>query len=295
MEIYRLYKDAGALGRVEKIRLLRESLQPVLRVARNMGLLDQVEWIRYRVAVLRSYRRNATFCRQHPHFAVPPRHLAYEAYSSLDWEFYKTTGEQTAIYLAEAIKKYSAEFTRKPLHILEWGCGPGRVIRHMPVLFGSAGRFYGTDYNRETINWCQENIPEVHFEMNELLPPLGFGNDFFDVVYAISVFTHLSERAGQLWIGELERVTVPGGLIIFTVHGDALKRYLLPDELCRYESYGLVERGHYQEGKKMFSTYHSPKYVSERLLANMQVLEHRTDGFYANIQDVWIARKNQEA
>jgi len=281
----------SSLNQVERKRLVKESLQPIPRLLRVLGLLNQVEKVRYITAVMASYRKNAVFCRDNPGFAVPPKHLAYDAYNRLDWSFYKTSGEQTAIYFAGIIKNYEKQTESAPLNILEWGCGPGRVVRHLPSLFGSRGQIYGTDYNAETVHWCKKNIPQVHFEINGLYPPLNFEDERFDAVYAISVFTHLSEEIGRLWINELERITASKGLIVFTVNGDSLKRYLLPDELAKYESYGFVERSNYQEGKKWFSTFHSPQYVAKSFLTHMEVLEHRTDGFYANIQDVWIARK----
>jgi hypothetical protein len=60
----------------------------------------------------------------------------------------------------------------KNLTILAWGCGPGRIIRHMPDLFDESGQCHGTDYNFRSIAWCRENLPGIQFAINDLKPPL---------------------------------------------------------------------------------------------------------------------------
>ena len=51
--------------------------------------------------------------------------------------------------------------------ILDWGCGPGRIVRHLPSIVSKA-KIFGSDYNEESINWCRENIEDVGFEVNGL-------------------------------------------------------------------------------------------------------------------------------
>jgi len=104
--------------------------------------------------------------------------------------------------------------------ILDFGVGCGRVARHWA---GSGVDVHGCDYNPVLVEWCRRNLPHVTAASNGLDPPLSYENERFDFVYALSVFTHLTERQQRLWITELRRVTRPGGLVLFTTHGPALR------------------------------------------------------------------------
>jgi ubiquinone/menaquinone biosynthesis C-methylase UbiE len=172
---------------------------------------------------------------------VPPRFLAFDAYSAPDWDFYKISGSETATFLSSIAKRYLPENTS--LRVLEWGCGPARVIRHISSNFGSGAEVYGSDYNRDTISWCTQNIRGVIFSLNELRPPLPFNDRVFDFIYSISVFTHLSESVCHEWVKELYRIMRSGAIAVISTDGDRSLKRLLPDELETYQTRGVVVRG----------------------------------------------------
>ena len=188
------------------------------------------------------------------------------------------------------------ELTRSgaPLEVLEWGCGPGRLIRHMNVLLPERElRLAGADYNPESIAWCRQNVPGIEFVANELDPPLPFDQARFDVVYNFSVFTHLSKSVQESWVKELGRVLKPGGLLISTIAGEAY-RYLLaaPDELAAFDAGQAVVQGNYKEGRKWFLALHPASYVRDKLFGSFadvrRLATYPEDGI---VQEVWIARK----
>jgi predicted SAM-dependent methyltransferase len=162
----------------------------------------------------------------------------------------------------------------------------------LPALFGKTVEIYGSDYNSETINWCEQNIPGIHFFLNELNPPLRHPDNKFDLVYCISVFTHLSAETGINWANELFRVLKPGGILVITTSGDnTYNTELLADEKKKYKETGIVVRGQYQEGKKMYLARHNPAYVKENLLKKFELLQYIPAGFPFIEQDCWIVRK----
>ncbi|WP_205698116.1 class I SAM-dependent methyltransferase [Conexibacter sp. SYSU D00693] len=103
--------------------------------------------------------------------------------------------------------------------VLDFGCGPGRVVDGVAPLLAPGAVLVGTDVDRESIAWASRNRPGLRFEANGFAPPLAFGDAEFDLVYAISVFTHLTEAQGDAWLTELLRVLRPGGTAILTVLG----------------------------------------------------------------------------
>lgn len=263
----------------------------IMSAVRALGLLpaaDSIKFVQRRAA---SARGNIRFLAEHPGFVPPPANLAFDAYNTVDWAAYHDGGRLHAEVFAEAIL---ARTDGHALRVLEWGCGPGRLIRHMPELLGDrADRIAGTDYNPETIDWCTEHLPAIDFTLNDLMPPLAFPDDYFDAAYNFSVFTHLSEEAQRAWAAELRRVLKPGGVLLSTTHGDAY-RYLLArnEEQARYDSGHVVTQAQYGEGKKWYFAIHPPRFVRDALLAGYEQVEQLTVPPSAGMkQDLWCARK----
>ena len=112
-----------------------------------------------------------------------------------------------------------------------------------------------------------------------------------DVVYTISVFTHMSEAFQLEWMAELGRVLVPGGLLIFTTHGEEKRYKLFGSELSAFDEGRLVVKANYIEGKKHTLAYHPNEYVETRMLGGFDLLEHvDSDGEHGVGQNIWIAR-----
>lgn len=268
-------------------KMIRVKIQNLLR---NLKLLRLTEKIRYQSTLWSLRKTNARFIQDNPGFKLPPPVLAFDAYSAPDWQFYKNSGEGTAKFLSETAIRYCVPGTIRAVY--EWGCGPARVVRHLPATFGNGVAVYGSDYNPDTIAWCSQNLPEIKFSLNNLTPQLVYPNNSFDFVYCISVFTHLAEQTGLLWAEELKRVLKPGGVLLITTSGDnAFKNEMLDSEKTAYTNEGVVVRGQYEEGKKMYLARHNPSYVREKLLKGFEIIEHSPAGFPFIAQDYWIARK----
>lgn len=105
-----------------------------------------------------------------------------------------------------------AEQTR----ILDFGAGYGRLLRFFRKDAPGA-QLTGTDIDTELVTWCRAHMPFGEWLQNEAAPPLPVEGASCDLVFAFSVFSHLSEQSHAEWLAELRRVLVPGGLAIVTV------------------------------------------------------------------------------
>lgn len=266
---------------------MKKNTQRAQHILRQTGLLSAVEQLRYWRSLWRYRRSNRRFRRQYPDFAVPPLHIAYDTLAGASWEYYHRTGIQLAEYLAGIVRERGLP---ESAAILEWGCGPGRIIRHLPDILPGV-RLYGSDYNAESIAWAQHNIPGVQFVTNGLQPPLPFEGAIFDFVYAFSVFTHLAEHTCLAWADELHRVLRPGGWLFLTTSGDMSAQYLLPHERRAYDAAGFWYRDKMTEGKKMAGMWMSPAYVRDTLLRRFAVYRHDEAGGLHRTQDRWLAQK----
>jgi SAM-dependent methyltransferase len=236
---------------------------------------------------------NTDFKKQNASFACPPMSLAFDAYGSTNLKLYHDMGFDFAMFVVKILKPHFQ--TQDKMKIFEWGCGPGRIIRHLPNIETSfAVEIFGSDYNLKTINWCRKNIGNVTFHINQLTPPLSFDSNFFNAIYVFSVFTHLSTSMQLAWSQELLRILKPGGIIIITTHGDNFVQHLTESEKNQYASGESVVREKVKEGTRDFSAWHPPEFVKRKLLEGFSVIEHMPKPDFAHLkQDIWIARKNE--
>jgi SAM-dependent methyltransferase len=108
--------------------------------------------------------------------------------------------------------------------VLDFGCGWGRVIRFF-LKDLDASRLWGIDHWDKHVEICRRTNLWANFERNEPFPPTRFRDGSFDLVFAYSVFSHLSEDAHEQWLGEFRRLLRPGGVFIATTWGrDLLER-----------------------------------------------------------------------
>ena len=101
-------------------------------------------------------------------------------------------------------------------NILDFGCGWGRIIRFFLKDVDPSG-LYGVDVNINIIEICQQsNLRGIEFKQINILPPIQFPDNMFDIIYLFSVFSHLSEEACMKWLAEFQRILRPGGIAIAT-------------------------------------------------------------------------------
>lgn len=265
----------------------KAQISTILRQLRLIYLADR---IRFHIQRYKNQKNNSTFKKDNPEVILPPDYLIYESFQ-IDYAKYYSGGFDTAKWLADYFSKY---IDLKDKKILDWGCGPGRVIRHLPAVIGNGCQFYGTDYNKETIDWCSTNLHGISFNCNTLEAKLPYEDNFLDVIYGISIFTHLSEQLHYDWYNELYRVLKPNGILFLTTQGDNFKTKLIASEVLQYENNKLVVRDKVKEGHRMFSAFH-PTAFMKNLFSNAEILEHYAEPIPETgdwiPQDVWIIRK----
>ena len=113
--------------------------------------------------------------------------------------------------------------------VLDFGCGTGRLLQHFRQIEGL--RIVGADVNPNMTAWCAKNISGIEFHNNSLEPPLDFAEDnSFDLVYALSVFTHIPIELQRPWLAEMRRILRPGGFLLCTMFGLWYMKLFLNDK-----------------------------------------------------------------
>jgi SAM-dependent methyltransferase len=240
--------------------------QHAMALARGIGVLPLFERARYLSAVRRAATGNKAYLAKNPDFAPPPLWWMHDMYAHASFELYMNTGRDTAAGLARRI---DAHVKLDRPRVADWGCGLARVIRHLPDRYERRG----FDYNPAAIDWCRQNIPGCTFAANSLRPPLPTPPASFDALYALSVFTHLSEKGHQEWFAEIARVLAPGGVFLGAFHAAPSDSQLLAGERARFQAGELVTRGSVAEGSRTFTAFHPEAYLRRALAPHFEIVE----------------------
>jgi SAM-dependent methyltransferase len=101
--------------------------------------------------------------------------------------------------------------------VLDFGSGPGKVLRHLvPEHRGT--EFHACDIHEPSIGWLRANLPGVQAFVNEEWPPLALPDGAVDLVWAMSVFTHITDAWAD-WLVDLHRVLDDDGLLLVSFLG----------------------------------------------------------------------------
>lgn len=137
--------------------------------------------------------------------------------------------------------------------ILDVGCGTGLLAIAATPLLGENGSYLGIDVMEKDIEFCKSQYPSplYSFKHIDVSNPMyapdqkpipqkwDLPDGEFDLVTALSVWTHFSERDGDFYFKEVDRVLKPGGkavITFFTLDHDYEKSLSrrTPGELARY-------------------------------------------------------------
>lgn len=167
--------------------------------------------------LIRTYRRQTEDRRP-----VPPVALRMAIGAGTSVEHYFRSGERTAAEVVRALERGKRPLTSAG-RILDFGCGCGRVTQALGDLVppGASVELHGSDVNDRAVMWARRHVA-AEFRANSFSPPLPYPDDYFDVVLAVSVFTHLDESNQDAWLQDVRRVLKPGGLACLSVGGHEL-------------------------------------------------------------------------
>ena len=171
----------------------------------------------------------------------------------------KWTGDHGAQLLRQStvfvrsLRQFGMALTGKPLdggRIMDFGCGYGRMLRLM-LHVTDPERLCGVDAWEESLQHCRDAGLPNSLGLSDALPTaLPFSERPFDLIFAFSVFTHLSPKAASACLRAMRRAVAPDGLVAITFrpveYWSSRQRHLkppLPDARLRE-----LQRRHARKG-----------------------------------------------
>jgi ubiquinone/menaquinone biosynthesis C-methylase UbiE len=117
--------------------------------------------------------------------------------------------------------------------ILDAGCGTGVVTRAIARRAKGKCQVVGSDYSPALIDAARQQAKEfkldsqIDFQVNDI-HSLDFEDDYFDIVIAHTVLTHVANPA--VAVRELQRVVKPGGVVAIFDGDYASLTFAYPDD-----------------------------------------------------------------
>lgn len=121
--------------------------------------------------------------------------------------------------------------------VMDFGAGWGRIAR-LFLRDINSHNLVAVDPMAQAVALMQETKLPCRIVHSQQLPPLPeVQTEQFDLIYAYSVFSHLSEVAFRAWMPHLLSLLVPGGVLVFTTRGREFLNYIERKKI-RPEIYG---------------------------------------------------------
>ena len=109
----------------------------------------------------------------------------------------------------------------KTQSVLEFAAGFGRFTRHLVKVL--PGRVTCSDVMPGSVAFLREQFGVESFQSShdpaEVVAPAKY-----DLVFVLSMFTHLPTRMWAPWLRALSGTVKPGGLLVFSVHNEAVAK-----------------------------------------------------------------------
>ncbi len=197
--------------------------------------------------------------------------------------------------LGVVLKKFFSLDIGKAGSVLDWGCGCGRLTRHLNKYTNAS--IHGTDIDSQNVQWCSKHLPTASFTLADPWKATLYDNASFDLIIGHSVFTHLTEEAQYFWLEELHRVLKPGGALLVTVMSSLSILCEQPScsEIEKLLQEGYLDIGHQPDGVDEVApgyyrkVFHRPEYIRENWSQFFDILDV-LDG-YADHQALVVCKK----
>jgi hypothetical protein len=205
--------------------------------------------------------------------------------------YYFTDERRSADRFVELVGR-NASFAERPYSVLEFASGYGCVTRHLRNIL-PAEAIIACDIHAEAMQFIESEIGVR--SMISAHDPADFDlGRRFDVVFALSFFSHMPHRTFGPWLAALFGHVAPGGRLIFTTHGAVTHRKLLPwAEL--HDGYWFNPESEQLdlETADYGTTISTPEYVKRQISKHLRApIAYLEEGYWWEHQDVYVVSKD---
>jgi SAM-dependent methyltransferase len=163
-------------------------------------------------------------------FPVPPYDLMRRTAGKTLWQYYHG-GLRSYLPIA-VLAEHEGVQLRGSTKILDFGCGVGRQLLHFCRDY-PCPTYFACDVHPQSVEFIRRAYPQVVAYTSGFGPPLDYEDKHFDMVYSVSVFSHLHPNDHGPWLKELSRIVRPGGYAFLTIEGATAMRRRMATRVWR--------------------------------------------------------------
>jgi hypothetical protein len=204
-------------------------------------------------------------------------------------EYYFRDGAQSAAQ-ARALAAQHLPLAGSRPAVLEFASGYGMVSRHLAR--DSSIDLWSCDIHAEAVRFLEDAIG-VRALLSSPCPEALHLSRSFDLVFALSFFSHMPITTWARWLVRLVQATTLGGITVFTSHGMASHQVCGEPPIPET---GFWFSPHSEQadlpGEQYGATLTTPAFVRAHIatLADVELVECR-EGYWWGHQDLWVLRR----
>ena len=203
---------------------------------------------------------------------------------------YLADGWRTLAELMLLLEAVDQPLLKTP-RVLEFASGHGRFTRHLAKAVG-ADRVTVSDVVPSAVEFAQGTFGVQGFASASVPEQVRWAGQF-ELVFVLSLFSHLPRSTWGRWLAQLWGAVAPGGLLVFSTHGA---------KAAAFDSVTLDEEGfffapssesHAIDAQEYGTSFTSEAFVRARIAEHCgaQALVYSAPVHFWNHQDAWVLRK----
>lgn len=175
--------------------------------------------------------------------------------------------------------------------VLEFASGHGRFTRHLVKALGPE-RVTVSDVVPSAVEFSRATFGVEGF-LSASAPEQVQWPAQYDLVFVLSLFSHLPRATWGRWLEALYGAVAPGGVLVFSTHGLKAARF---DNVALDEEgffFAASSESHAIDANEYGTTFTSPEFVLARVAetAGADRLVHQAPVHFWNHQDAYVLRK----
>jgi SAM-dependent methyltransferase len=147
-----------------------------------------------------------------PLYVVPPRELM-GPYGNGNIHRWLDTGRAVYSEMKQNVLKVCNTDIEDTTNVLDFGCKAGRVIRNFDI----DNNICGVDTDKKAVDWYKNNSSYCVKAIKDFNLP--FEDNYFNFIYALSVFTHIEYL--KEWLNEVIRTLNKNGIFYISVQDES--------------------------------------------------------------------------
>lgn len=176
-------------------------------------------------------------------------------------------------------------------HVLEFASGHGRFTRHLVKAIGP-GRVTVSDVVADAVDFARQSFGVQGFVSHAVPEQLAWPRRY-DLVFVLSLFSHLPRGSWSRWLARLWDAVAPGGLLVFSTHGiEAARRAGVALDDSGY-FFAASSESNAIDAQEYGTAFTSEAFVRQQVGALMgeAALAHFAPVWFWNHQDAWVLRR----